>query len=144
MLGETNIIIKISSNGQVIKSSSCNRIIIGVSTILDKYKSDLYSFLDKKMPGIVISEVSPSSKIPCKSVNYMTANQLSLLPDAYMVIQPDWWSGSPTATAIAPESCIFLTFVINEQPPLLTRAIQSEQGGSTILHPVGSAKGSIK
>lgn len=32
---------------------------MGASTILDKYKSALYSFLAKKILGIVMSDVSP-------------------------------------------------------------------------------------
>jgi hypothetical protein len=64
------------------------------------------------------------------------------LPGAYMVIQPVFFE-SPTTTAIAPLFCIYLTLVINEHPPLSTNAIQSVQGGETILQPVGSCTGSI-
>lgn len=65
------------------------------------------------------------------------------LPGEYIVIQPGLF-GSPMTTAIAPLFCIYLTFVINEQPPLDKRAIQSVMGGSTKLQPVGSCDGSIK
>jgi hypothetical protein len=58
-----------------------------------------------------------------------------------MVIQPGL-SESPTITAMAPLFCIYLTFVMNEHPPRFKSAIQSEQGGSTRLQPVGSTAGS--
>lgn len=64
------------------------------------------------------------------------------LPGAYIVIHSDV-SESPTMTAIAPLSCMYLTFDMNEQPPLFTRAIQSLQGNWTTLHPCGSSAGSM-
>lgn len=49
----------------VIKSSICKRIIMGVSTILDRYNKERYSFLARKTLGIVMSEVSPTFKGYC-------------------------------------------------------------------------------